>query len=163
MTTVKTGYSAVAVRHNFETAHRIPALKGKCQNLHGHSWWAEIFIAGPAPSADTDTLVEFGALKAQLRSWIDIHLDHGAMLSSRDPLAAVLAEHSCKIFRFGAPDPTSGEDFASDLHYPTVEAVAQLLARVAIDILKQLDCADGAYVSKVSVSETCVNTAEWIG
>ncbi|MFD0008581.1 6-pyruvoyl tetrahydropterin synthase family protein [Streptomyces sp. NPDC127178] len=160
--TTAAGYSAVTVRHNFETAHRIPALKGKCQNLHGHSWWAEISIAAPAPSADTDTLVEFGALKTQLRFWIDTHLDHGAMLSSQDPLAAVLAGHSCKVFRFGASDPTSAEDFAFDLHYPTVEAVAQLLARVATDILKQLECAEGAFVSRVSVSETHVNTAEWI-
>ncbi|MFI8215799.1 6-pyruvoyl trahydropterin synthase family protein [Streptomyces sp. NPDC085932] len=162
MTTAVDGYSVVAVRHNFETAHRNPALGGKCGSLHGHSWWAEISIAGPATSADTDTLVEFGSLRDQLRSWIDMHLDHGTMLSSLDPLVTLLAEHSCKVFRFGAPDPNPAEGFASDLHNPTVEAVAQLLARVAADILKQLECADGAYVSKVSIRETHFTGAEWI-
>ncbi|MBV2365563.1 6-pyruvoyl tetrahydropterin synthase family protein [Streptomonospora nanhaiensis] len=150
---------AVAVRHNFETAHRLPHLAGKCENLHGHSWWAEVTVT--APRLAEGTVVEFGSFKAGLRSWIDTQLDHGAMLGSADPLAKLLPDHGCKVFRFGAADPRPAERFARDLAYPTVEAVAELVARVAADLLAALPCAPGARVSAVCVSETHVNTAQW--
>ena len=115
----------VTVRHNFETAHRLPHLGGKCTNLHGHSWWVE--VSAVAPTLDSGTVVEFGTFKSALRSWIDTYLDHGAMLGFDDPMAKLLADHGSKLFRFGAPDPLPAEEPASDLPHPTVEAVAVLL------------------------------------
>ncbi|MEV7781363.1 6-carboxytetrahydropterin synthase [Kitasatospora sp. NPDC088351] len=149
----------VSVRHNFETAHRLPHLEGKCVHFHGHSWWMQASISAPA-LAD-GTVVEFGAFKARIRSWIDTHLDHGAMLGADDPLAAVLTEHKSKLFRFGAADPTPAERLAEGLSYPTVEAVAELLARVADEALRSLDSAPGAFVQEVLVNETHVNAAGW--
>ncbi|SDY98626.1 6-pyruvoyltetrahydropterin/6-carboxytetrahydropterin synthase [Amycolatopsis xylanica] len=153
------GTHTVLVRHNFETAHRLPHLAGKCLNLHGHSWWMEATVS--APSLTAGTVVEFGDLKRRVRDWIDTHLDHGAMLGAADPLACLLLEHKSKVFRFGAGDPDPAERFAEDLAYPTVEAVAELLARVVGDALGSLDHAPGAFVSRVSVSETHVNAAEF--
>jgi len=150
---------SVSVRHNFETAHRLPHLAGKCVNLHGHSWWMEATVA--APLLHEGTVVEFGAFKGRVRSWIDTHLDHGAMLGADDPLAGVLAAHDSKVFRFGASDPAPAERFAEGLAYPTVEAVAEMLARVVDDALRALPGAAGAFVRQVSVTETHVNTAGW--
>ncbi|MEU0880247.1 6-carboxytetrahydropterin synthase [Lentzea sp. NPDC005914] len=149
----------VSVRHNFETAHRLPHLAGKCVNLHGHSWWMEAKVSAPALQAGA--VVEFGALKARVREWIDTNLDHGAMLGAADPLADVLSEHKSKVYRFGAPDPEGAEQLAATLAHPTVEAVAELIARVVEDALRDLPSAPGARVAEVTVRETHVNSASW--
>lgn len=135
----------VSVRHNFETAHRLPHLSGKCESLHGHSWWAEFTVTAPELAAGT--VVEFGAFKRELRAWIDQHLDHGTMLGPGDPLLPVLRAENCKVYEVEG--------------WPTVENVAELLALVAADVLTDLVRAPGAHVSRVRVSETHVNAATW--
>jgi 6-pyruvoyltetrahydropterin/6-carboxytetrahydropterin synthase len=141
--------NSVTVKHNFETAHRLPELGGKCFNLHGHSWWVEITVAAPALD-EAGIVVEFGAFKRAVREWIDTHLDHGAMLGTDDPLRAVLCSMGCKVFEF--------ED-----SWPTVEATAELLASIASGILTQVPHAKGARVVSVDVRETAVNEASWTG
>lgn len=141
--------NSVTVRHNFETAHRLPELGGKCFNLHGHSWWAEITVAAPKLNED-GIVVEFGAFKRSVREWIDHHLDHGAMLGSYDPLLPILSSMGCKTFEF--------EDA-----WPTVEATAELLASVASGLLATVPHAEGARVVNVDVRETAVNEASWTG
>ncbi|MFJ7090384.1 6-pyruvoyl trahydropterin synthase family protein [Streptomyces mirabilis] len=136
----------VTVRHNFETAHRVPHLPGKCTNLHGHSWWAEITVTAPELSRG-GLVVEFGAFKKLLRRWIDDYLDHGAMLGAQDALLPILRAHGSKVYEVTG--------------WPTVEATAELLAHVAGDILTDLVRAEGAYVSRVHVTETHVNGATW--
>lgn len=139
--------AAVTVRHNFETAHRLPHMgSDKCVNLHGHSWWAEVTVAAPDVD-DRGAVVEFGAFKATLRRWIDNNLDHGAMLHRADPLADALAVHGCKVYRTVQP--------------PTVENTAAMLAMVARGFLAEIDHAGGARVTRVRVTETHVNAAEW--
>lgn len=139
----------VTVRHNFETAHRLPHLGGKCRNLHGHSWWVEVTATADALD-DAGTVVEFGAFKARLREWIDTHLDHGAMLGHTDPLVPALTADGSKVHVFPHAEHTSG------LPYPTVEAVAVMLARAATCALPP-----HARVTRVRVTETHVNAAEW--
>jgi 6-pyruvoyltetrahydropterin/6-carboxytetrahydropterin synthase len=146
----------ITVRHNFETAHRLPHLSGKCSSLHGHSWWAEVTVQAPGLSSD-HTVIEFGAFKAAMRQWIDTHLDHGTMLGADDPLVRPLTDdpHGCKVFVFGLDWPRAD--------WPTVEAVAALIAGQAWGWLASIhDQAPQAMVSRVRVTETHVNTAEWV-
>ncbi|EFV14222.2 6-pyruvoyl trahydropterin synthase family protein [Segniliparus rugosus] len=143
--------TSITVRHNFETAHRLPLVGGKCVNLHGHSWWADVTVAGELD--ERGIVLDFGALKAELRAWIDERLDHGAMLGRADSLVPALLEEGVKLFRFGLDEPSAG------LEWPTVENVAELLARVAQACLAGLG-ATGAAVARVRVSETHVNAAE---
>jgi 6-pyruvoyltetrahydropterin/6-carboxytetrahydropterin synthase len=152
-----TGYG-VRVRHNFETAHRLPHIGGKCASLHGHSWWVEVTVTANRLSAD-GMVVEFGAYKKSLREWIDHHLDHGMMIGAADPLRSVLVEHGTKLFVFGVA--ADGPPFAKDLEWPTVEGVAVLLGRVAEHLLITAAAPAGTRVSHVAVRETHVNTAEW--
>jgi 6-pyruvoyltetrahydropterin/6-carboxytetrahydropterin synthase len=140
---------AVTVKHNFETGHRLPMLPGKCQSLHGHSWWCEVTIAGPLNS--DGILVDFGALKAGIRSWVDEHLDHGLMLGARDPLLPVL-EQAGKVFVFRELDGA----------WPTVENVAQLIGRAAGGVLSGLDAHPAVHVHACEVRETHVNSATWL-
>ncbi|NWF31172.1 6-carboxytetrahydropterin synthase [Streptomyces sp. PKU-EA00015] len=134
---------AVTVRHNFETAHRLPHLPGKCESLHGHSWWAEVTVE--APELVAGLVVEFGPFKKALRAWIDAHLDHGVMLGPNDPLVPVLRSHDCKVHEVPG--------------WPTVENVAALLADVADKALTDLVRAPGARVARVHLAETHVNAA----
>ncbi|MBC9731151.1 6-carboxytetrahydropterin synthase [Streptomyces sp. TRM68367] len=137
---------AVTVRHNFETAHRLPHLPGKCVSLHGHSWWTEVTVE----AADLDPsglVVEFGPFKRELRGWIDANLDHGVMLCPDDPLVPVLRANACKVYEVDG--------------CPTVENVAALIAATAAEALDRLVRAPGAYVSRVHVQETHVNAATW--
>lgn len=136
---------AVTVRHNFETAHRLPHLPGKCQSLHGHSWWAHVTVTAPALAAGC--IVEFGAFKAGLREWIDTRLDHGSMLGPEDPLVPVLRGQGCKVHEVPG--------------WPTVENVAAMIAAEAQTVLSALVVAPGASVTAVRVTETHVNEASW--
>lgn len=142
---------SITVRHNFEAAHRLPLLGGRCVNLHGHSWWTKVTVAAPHLDA-YGTIVEFGGFKAAMRAWIDTHLDHAAMLGRQDPLSDILQQHGCRVFVFGH-DYTSAD-------WPTVEAVAELIASKARYWLPP-ELPEGAFVARVEVSETHVNAAEW--
>lgn len=143
----------ITVRHNFESAHRLPHLRGKCASIHGHSWWAEVTVAAPQ-LGPAYTVAEFGQFKSRMRSWIDAHLDHGAMLGAADPLIPAFEADGSKLFVFGR-----NWDGAP---WPTVEAVACLLADQARTWLHHdSDQAAGARVTRVRVTETVTNAAEW--
>ena len=135
----------VTVNHNFETAHRLPVLGGKCANLHGHSWRAAWTFAG-TPDAD-GIIADFAALKGTLRGWVDTCLDHGTMLGHDDVLVGVLDQLGSRAFVFGRDANTT------DLAWPTVENVAVLLWRVAEELT-------GLTPARVAVTETATNTAE---
>ena len=112
---------AVMLRHNAETAHRLPHLGGKCTSLHGHSWQLQVTASFPALWRSIGA--EFGAFKAGLRGWVDTHLDHGLMLGAGDPLVPMLARFpELKLFVFGRGHRAGGEEkLAADLEWPTVE------------------------------------------
>jgi 6-pyruvoyltetrahydropterin/6-carboxytetrahydropterin synthase len=135
----------VTVKHNFETAHRLPCLPGKCQSLHGHSWWVEWLF--DAPMDENGITLEYGALKKQLRTWVDRYLDHGTMLGHEDNLIE-FAPMLGKVFIFG---PGGGYPFKP---WPTVEAVAEMLGY-------QASILAGICPIEVRVQETHVNAAIW--
>jgi len=149
----------ITVEHLFESGHRLPHLGGKCVSLHGHSWSVAVTVGAPQLNSAV-TVVEFGALKAGLRRWIDEHLDHATMLGACDRLIAPLIAEGSRVFRFGAEHPAdAAEELAIGLSWPTVEAVAVLLGRVAESTLADLPCAEGTRVERVLVRETRLNTA----
>jgi 6-pyruvoyltetrahydropterin/6-carboxytetrahydropterin synthase len=141
----------VTVSHNFEAAHRLPHLPGKCQSLHGHSWWVDVTYA-------TDDLVngiavEFGQAKQFLRGWVDEHLDHGTILGHDDPLAKRGDElGKVHVLPFGC--------------WPTVEYMAEYLAGICARWCVQLNKERSVhrpqvFVYRVRVQETHVNAASW--
>lgn len=145
--------STVEVRHNFETAHRLPHLAGKCVSLHGHSWWVSVRVTGP--KLDDGTVVEFGPLKSAIRYWVDGHLDHGTMLGRGDELIGPLRRAGCKVFVFDEHQEALG------LPWPTVENVAQLLGQVSQRLLDKMHPGGLHRVDLVTVRETHVNQATW--
>lgn len=58
----------------FAAAHQLKMVTEKCENLHGHNWRVELFVAGPELN-DAGVLMDFGLLKKHLAGVID-SLDH---------------------------------------------------------------------------------------
>ncbi|SDH70019.1 6-pyruvoyltetrahydropterin/6-carboxytetrahydropterin synthase [Sinosporangium album] len=151
--------------HTFHAAHRLPHLGGKCANLHGHTWTTTVTITTPQLTED-GTIIEFGAFKTRMRTWIDNNLDHAALLGTDDPLTPSLREQGCRVAEFGrapyGPHP-----------WPTVEAVAELIAYHAQTWLAQAenhadehgtwysDTPTRCRITQVTVQETPTNTATW--
>jgi len=58
----------------FAAAHQLKMVTEKCENLHGHNWRIEVFVAGPELD-HSGVLVDFGVIKKYLAEIID-SLDH---------------------------------------------------------------------------------------
>ena len=61
------------VRASFEAAHDIPGHKGKCKNLHGHTYKLEAEFSG-ADLDEIGMLTDFSDLKAVLNEFLPDHV-----------------------------------------------------------------------------------------
>ncbi|MGW0485805.1 6-pyruvoyl trahydropterin synthase family protein [Nonomuraea sp. NPDC003214] len=145
-----------SVSHAFDAAHRLPHLGGKCVNLHGHTWHTTVTI-GTGHLDREGVVVDFSRIKKRMRAWIDDRLDHATMLGADDRLLPALQDEAQKVFIFGR---SPGTDYP-DQPWPTVEAVAQLLADQAHDWLRQAADRVDVTLLRVDVAETATNTASW--
>lgn len=78
----------IAVRHNIEVAHRLWQLPGKCQQIHGHSMWVRMELAGELDSHGLLLGLDFGRVKLRFREWLDVNYDHHLLLDIDDPLTS---------------------------------------------------------------------------
>lgn len=62
------------VTSKFAAAHQLSMVTEKCENLHGHNWKIEVYVAGSRLN-DWGVLVDFGELKKHLGEVMDT-LDH---------------------------------------------------------------------------------------
>ena len=62
------------VVNRFAAAHQLKMVTEKCENLHGHNWKVELFVAGEKLQ-DSGVLMDFGIIKKRLGAIID-SLDH---------------------------------------------------------------------------------------
>lgn len=115
------------------------------------------------PMDENGLTYEYGALKKDLRGWVDKYLDHGVMLGNRDYLLKAFFEARSKVFVFGSglptdlprPDQFDTEAWYTARPWPTVEAVAEMLGNKAQDFVPDNNCV------QVRVQETAVNAAMW--
>lgn len=66
-------YELKVVNH-FAAAHQLRMVAKKCENLHGHNWKIEVFIAGEKLN-DAGVLIDFGEIKKHLADIVKT-LDH---------------------------------------------------------------------------------------
>lgn len=135
----------ISVKHNFETAHRLTSTSSmKCQSIHGHSWWVEVWIEGDVLSGD-EMLAPYGDIKKAWRTFIDSYIDHGLVLNSQDPLVDALktALPNQKLYLM------QGD--------PTTENLSKHLFEKAREIIEPFG--QGLRVTKVALQETHVNFA----
>lgn len=138
--------ATLTVRLPFEAAHRLPALGGKCANLHGHSWTVTWAITGRI--GDDGIVADLGEIKTMLRGWVDRNLDHACLLGRDDPLVKALDAETCRLFLFGESD-----GYVPDLPWPTTEAVAVLASRIAVAVLSTSRILPSLTVASTRVTE----------
>ena len=66
--------------YDFEAAHQLPGHKGKCAELHGHSYRVGITISGPIQPirglSDDGFVIDFGDLSDFVKPLIKKYCDH---------------------------------------------------------------------------------------
>ncbi|MDY0220630.1 MAG: 6-carboxytetrahydropterin synthase QueD [Desulfobacterium sp.] len=62
------------VKTHFAAAHKLAMVGEKCENLHGHNWDVEVYVAGEQLN-EAGVLVDFGEIKRSVRK-IMKELDH---------------------------------------------------------------------------------------
>jgi 6-pyruvoyltetrahydropterin/6-carboxytetrahydropterin synthase len=155
----------VALRHNMEVAHRLYEIAGKCEQIHGHSMWVTIEIAGSiehgAMTADGQIL-EFGQIKRRLRSFMDENYDHRLLLNAADPFARPLYLIEDALPPRGnqpsaPPDvlPRSKQIFLPGLQAVAGDPTTENLAKFIFEELVQTY----PTIRAVEVQETSVNMA----
>lgn len=132
----------IAVRHNIEVAHRLHLLPGKCENIHGHSMWVHLELAGQLDHRGLLDGLDFGAVKREYRKYLDTKYDHRLLLDVDDPLTSVGA------VKLPGLRPTAGQ--------PTTENIARWVGEWAVE---NFPSATGG---TVTVHETHVNQAGWV-
>ena len=81
----------------FDASHRLLYYKGKCANLHGHRWKAEVWIEGE-PDTVTGILIDYNAIKKIIERF-----DHQILLNEADPLVPCIKKHQQVITTPGEP------------------------------------------------------------
>ena len=101
-------------RFTFCAGHRLVGHEGKCQNLHGHNYVAEIYVTGQQQDA-VGRILDFKLLKSRCKGWIDENWDHAFVLWKEDEngLAAIRQSKPHRIYELDT-NPTA-ENMATHL------------------------------------------------
>ena len=123
-------------RLEWDAAHRVTQHGGKCANLHGHRWAAEITVVGE--TGPEGMVLDFGVIKATIGRWIDEKWDHAMLASDRDQnIIQLCKDFDWKVYVFPFE--------------PTAENLAECLREVAA---RQIGEASGLKVDSVRICET---------
>ncbi len=79
----------VVRRFEFQASHLLPRHPGKCRNLHGHTYFLEVWCEG-AVDPDSGLVVDFGTVKEVVGERVLALLDHSHL---NDRLENPTAEH----------------------------------------------------------------------
>lgn len=95
----------------FDSAHFLPDYEGKCHDLHGHRWRADVGISGPTQlsGGDRGMIIDFSKLKEKVGFIFDL-LDHTLLNEViENPTAENIVEWLVKelVLLFGEPTCTS--------------------------------------------------------
>ncbi|MGE5256111.1 MAG: 6-carboxytetrahydropterin synthase QueD [Hyphomicrobiales bacterium] len=90
------------VTTRFAAAHRLTMVGAKCENLHGHNWKIEVYLAGSRLD-EAGVLMDFGEIKTRLREIIT-RLDHQflndlPMFEGRQPSSERIARYVAEELR----------------------------------------------------------------
>ena len=81
----------------FDASHRLMHYKGKCANLHGHRWKAEVWMEG-TPDTTTGILIDYNAIKQVVSRF-----DHQIILNKADPMVECINKFQHVITTPGEP------------------------------------------------------------
>ena len=87
----------------FDAAHQLPFHRGKCANLHGHTYRLEVWVHGELDA--NGFVLDFGDLKAIVKELVVDRCDH-KFLNDLFPFhttAELLAQHFFAVLRSHLP------------------------------------------------------------
>lgn len=131
----------VTRRVEIDAGHRLLNHEGRCRNIHGHRYAFEITVQAEGGLDEVGRVIDFGAIKAVIGSWLDVHWDHGMLVEKGDPLIPFLVETNQKHAVLGCP--------------PTAEKLAEIVFSVACGKLVEFT------VVRVRCYETPNCWADW--
>jgi len=79
----------ITAEFEFCAAHRLWKHPGRCANIHGHNYRAEVTATTDDPTAPLDELgmvADFSLSKEKIGEWIDGAWDHGFLYNVQDPV-----------------------------------------------------------------------------
>jgi len=82
------------IKRTFDAAHYLPLHKGKCKQLHGHTWTVEAFVITRELNEE-DMVVDFAMLKEFLDEVLS-EFDHSCLNDSLFVRAQPTAENLCQ-------------------------------------------------------------------
>lgn len=125
-------------KHQTHTAHRLQDHKGKCKNLHGHTYTITMeFKAEPYNTSTYSGMVmDFADVKNIVGNWIDDMYDHAVVLERTDPLLEVLCKSGLDIKVYKYREAPTAENMAREL----------------LDDINSVLRSEGAYVQCVAVT-----------
>ena len=139
--------TTITVRHNVEMAHRLIETAGKCEAIHGHSWWIDLTLGGFLSPSGMLNGLDFGEVKKLFRAHLDILFDHHTLLNAQDEWAQPLALEGGRLITLPGLQVIQGD--------PTTENFAGLIGDWALKAF------NGCPTVEVTVHETSVNSATW--
>lgn len=131
-------------------AHRlIHGYQGKCKNIHGHTYKAEVVIEGDIDSANFGFVIDFGDVSRLMKEWVNVNLDHAMLVDANDfDMITFLLENKQKHFVLPTKYTNS-----------TAENISCLLAEIFEQQLKELN--PRLKLAEIKVWETPTSCATW--
>lgn len=67
----------------FDAGHRVFGHQGKCRNIHGHRYTAEIYAEANKLN-NLGMVIDFSMIKKQIGAWINCYWDHNFIVYKKD-------------------------------------------------------------------------------
>jgi 6-pyruvoyltetrahydropterin/6-carboxytetrahydropterin synthase len=133
MTTLYSNLPTCTRRLEFDSGHRVPGHRGKCKNLHGHRYVAEITCQAIEELLPEGFVIDFSVIKQKVGTWIDDNLDHTVIYQSSDwfmhSLALQAKDEGHKPW-YPMNDPPTAENIAVLLHATACSLLLEDCVRV---------------------------------
>lgn len=85
----------------FDSAHQLVGHKGKCSNLHGHTYKLEVVLKGVPSSeaghSDEGFVIDFSDIKAIVQQNLVDRLDHAFLAMGNEPVLETLTRTGSKV------------------------------------------------------------------
>lgn len=108
----------------FDSSHQLIGHKGKCANVHGHTYKLEVVLKGklrgPEDESNEGFVMDFSDLKNVVNQLITEKLDHSFIAAGNEPILSVLEENKSKVFVTGFR--TTAENMCMYICYKLLKA-----------------------------------------
>lgn len=95
------GEVSVCKLFTFDSAHQLIGHKGKCSNLHGHTYKLEVVVKGKPlieeGHSDEGFVIDFSDLKAIVQENLIDQLDHAFLAMGNEPVLDALVKSGSKV------------------------------------------------------------------